>query len=149
MAKSLHWIDEKYEEFPNFLDSITDNFFKVRDYLVEEIKKLKMPMKPIVPEGGYFLLIDISECRDYVPQKYFESNEYEEGETHIVKNDFGLPVPFDLAFSRWLMMEKKVTTMPGTLFYAFDSPYKKDNIVRMGICRGMKTAEEAIKRLSE
>ena len=46
------------------------------------------------------------------------------------------------------MMEKKVTVMPCSLFYAFDSPFKQENMLRMGICRGMKAAKEAINRLS-
>ena len=47
------------------------------------------------------------------------------------------------------MMEKKVTMMPCSLFYDFDSPHKETHIVRMGICRGMKDAMETIERLAE
>ena len=148
-AKSLPWLDMKYEQYANFGESIKDEYTQVRDYLVKETLNLGIPMRPIEPEGGYFLLLDVNECRDLVPKKYFESNEFEEGPTTIVKNDFGLPVPLDLAVSRWLMLEKRVTVMPATLFYAFDSKFKQDNIIRMGICRSMKSAVEAIKRLSK
>ena len=149
MAKTLPWLDEKYESFANYSDSIKEEYTAVRDYLVTETRKLDIPIRPIEPEGGYFLLADVSECRDLVPKRYFESMEYEDGPTSIVKNDFGLPVPLDMAVCRWLMMEKRVTAMPATLFYAFDSQYKQDNIIRLGICRSMKSAVEAIKRLAK
>ena len=67
MAKTLPWIDEKYESFASYGDSIKEEYMAVRDYLVTETKKLDIPIRPIEPEGGYFLLADVSECRKLVP----------------------------------------------------------------------------------
>ena len=44
------------------------------------------------------MVADVEKCRDLIPKRYFESNEYEQDpDTRIVKNDFGLPVGLDLA----------------------------------------------------
>ncbi len=93
-------------------------------------------------------MVDVSKCRDLVPEKYFTSNEFEDDkDTIIEKNDLGLPVPLDLAFCRWLLMEKKVVTMPISFFMTPDSKYKNDNFIRMAICRGEKITREACENL--
>ena len=64
------------------------------------------------------MVTDVEKCRDLIPKRYFESNEYEQDpDTRIVKNDFGLPVGLDLAFTRWMMMEFRVAAIPLSLFY--------------------------------
>lgn len=51
-------------------------------------------------------MVDISKCRHLVPEKYFKNEEFEDDpNTLIEKNDLGDPVPLDLAFARWLLME--------------------------------------------
>lgn len=62
-------------------------------------------------------MVDISKCRHLVPEKYFKQQEFEDDpHTIIEKNDLGDPVPLDLAFCRWLVMERKVVTMPISFF---------------------------------
>ena len=56
-------------------------------------------------------------------------------------------IPLDLAFSRWLALERGIICMPGSLFYHPQSPYKNDNYVRFAICRGMEKTQAGIKRL--
>lgn len=72
-------------------------------------------------------MVDISNCRHLVPEKYFKNEEFEDDpNTLIEKNDLGDPVPLDLAFARWLAMERKVVTMPISFFEYRQSAYKKD-----------------------
>lgn len=56
-------------------------------------------------------------------------------------------VPYDLAFSRWIAVERGVVTMPGVLFYHPESPYKNDNYVRIAICKGMDHSVKTVQRL--
>jgi aspartate/methionine/tyrosine aminotransferase len=46
-------------------------------------------------------------------------------------------IPLDLAFCRWLAVEKGVMMMPCSMFYTSDSPYKTDHYVRVSISRGL------------
>ena len=84
-------------------------------------------------------MADISECRDLIPSKYLETHDYEERKepliaiNHIFTNDG--KVPLDLAFCRWMAIERNVIMMPNILFYNVNSPYKTDNYVRLAICK--------------
>jgi hypothetical protein len=40
----------------------------VRDLFVNELTKLDIPVKPLKCESGYFLMLDISECKDIIPE---------------------------------------------------------------------------------
>lgn len=113
----MHADTVEYEGFSSFNEYVKHEMKKSHDILVKGIKDSGLPIKPISAQGGYFIMADISQCRDLVPEKYFIQQEYEaDPDTKIVKNDFGNPVPLDLAVTRWLAMEKHVVTMPGTFF---------------------------------
>ena len=56
-------------------------------------------------------------------------------------------VPLDLAFCRWIAVERGVTMMPCSLFYQKDSTFKSDNFVRVAICKGMDHTVKAIEKL--
>jgi hypothetical protein len=49
----------------------------VRDYLYKEVKEMDLPWEPLPCNSGYFLMADISKCRDLIPKKYFETHEYD------------------------------------------------------------------------
>ena len=116
--------------------------------LIDGLKDVGVPIKAIPSHGCYFVLAEISELRDLVPEKYFKSNEYEEDRnTSIDKNNFGLPVPLDLAVSRWLAMEKKIIVLPGTFFYHRDSKSRSDKYIRLAFCKGEKTVGNALRQL--
>jgi len=140
--------EEPYEGFNNFIEFQVDDFKKSHDILVEGLKNSSLPFKPVPGAGGYFIFVDVSELKDLVPAKYFKQEEYEDDkDTIIEKNDFGNPVPLDLAVCRWLTMEKKVVTMPGTFFYYKHSDTKTDKYVRFAFCRGVKNTEQAMENL--
>ena len=81
-------------------------------------------MKPLNCQSGYFLMADISECKDLIPQKFKESHDFEdlkEGEVGVSKNRYFMEdgrVPLDLAFCRWMAVTRGVIMMPCSLFYS-------------------------------
>ena len=89
-------------------------------------------------------MADISKCKDLIPKRYIESHNFEElklGEKPIRKNRYVMDdgrVPLDLAFCRWIAIERGVVMMPCSLFYHISSPFRNDNFVRIAICKGMK-----------
>jgi len=98
------------------------------------------PMKPSVAEGGYFLMADISDCRDLIPKKYLESHDYlPEGESvdaNKIYNPDG-SIPLDLAFCRWMACENGLVMMPNSFFYEAGSPNLSDTHVRMALCKNL------------
>lgn len=150
MGRCLKKTQEEYEGHVSYPAFITKSFQDTRDMMIEEFKKLDFPIKLMVPESGYFIMADISECKDMIPQKYFESNEYEDDkETQVVKNIFENKegkIPMDLAFARWMGYEKGVVFMPGVFFYAKGSEYLEDKYARFAICKEMEATREAVKK---
>lgn len=148
VARSLqHAFEEKYEGFNNFIEFENDDFKKSHDILVQGLKDSSLPIEPIPASGGYFIFADISKIEG-IPDKYFKQQEYEDDpDTTIEKNDFGDPVPKDLAVSRWLAMEKKVVSMPGTFFYSRGSKNKTDKYIRLAFCRGVELTKKAMENL--
>jgi len=123
----------------------------VRDLLFKGIKDLELPIEPLQSESGYFLMADISKCKDLIPAKYLESHDYEEVKEplvsiNIINMDDGR-VPLDLAFCRWLAIERNVIMMPNILFYHSKSPYKSDHYVRLAICKGVDVTKKALEKL--
>jgi aspartate/methionine/tyrosine aminotransferase len=148
MAESMEQLDEPYEDCANYCEYSSKDFQNSRDIWMEGLKNSALPIVPLKVEAGYFVMCDVSGCKDLIPAKYFESNEYEDDkDTIIPKNNLGMPVPLDLAFCRWIAMEKKVVVMPASLFYYENSPYKTDKYVRIAICMGEVASKKAIEAL--
>lgn len=149
VARSLKTAyEEEYAGHKSFIEFEKADFKTSHDILVEGLKASSLPIKPVPAYGGYFIFADVSELRDLVPEKYFKQEEYEDDkDTTIEKNDFGNPVPLDLAVCRWLAMEKNVVTMPGTFFYYKNSTHKTDKYIRMAFCRGEKMTRDAMEHL--
>ena len=95
----------------------------------------KYPVIPVKAERGYFLMLDVSKCRDLIPEKYFVPGNYEDDEeTKIVQRQFTEKVPLDYAFVRWMCIEIGSTMQPGICFQE-DTPEADDHFVRVAICK--------------
>ncbi|XP_059849737.1 kynurenine--oxoglutarate transaminase 3-like isoform X2 [Hypanus sabinus] len=88
-------------------------------------------LKPIIPEGGYFLVADISEVDVDLP----ESTETKE--------------PYDYRFVKWLMINKGLATIPVSAFYSSDSKNNTKNFVRFCFVKENTTLSKAEEILQE
>ena len=127
-------------------------FVNNRDLLTAALTDMALPWKPVSCEGGYFLMADITPCVDLIPDKYLNTHDYEpeDGRAPIAKNRIMMPngaIPRDLAFCRWMAIEKGVTMMPNSFFYGKDSPTMTDQYVRLAICKDTQSTQGAIDRL--
>jgi aspartate/methionine/tyrosine aminotransferase len=144
---------------PGFKDGMTyeaatcKEFQDVRDMYTQELKKFDLPIKLLPCQSGYFMMMDISQCKSFIPEKFTSSHDFEElkeGETGITKNRYFMEdgrVPLDLAFCRWIAATRGVVMMPCSLFYHKTSFIKDDRYARIAICKGMETSVKAVKRL--
>lgn len=152
VGKSLGRVKQPgYKDGMCYQDALVKEFQDVRDYMVNELRALDFPIEPLVSESGYFLMADVSKCKDIIPKKYLESHDYEEGDSlpvskNIIHMEDGR-IPLDLAFCRWLAVERNIIMMPGCLFQHKDSPHKMDKYVRMAICKGMDYSKGALEKL--
>jgi len=91
-------------------------FQQNRDILAN-LKLTRLPWKPLISEGGYFVIFDISDCVELIPNLYRETHDFEEG---VNKYRLNMPcgrIPHDLAFSRWMAVENGVSMIPLSFFY--------------------------------
>ena len=106
-----------YKEF------LKDRFLTNRAYLLKEVESIPLPWKALPVEAGYFVIMDISACTDYIPKKYLESTEFEDDDDQkkIKKYEFRMAdgkIPLDLAFCRWMAHKNGVVMIPLSFFYA-------------------------------
>ena len=142
-----------YKDGLSYEESVCQEFQAVRDMFIEGLKKLDLPVKTLQCDSGYFLMVDISECKDLIPEKFKQSHDFEdlkEGENGVSKNRYFMEdgrVPLDLAFCRWIAVTRGVVMMPCSLFYHKTSVIRDDRYARLAICKGMDTSVKAMKRL--
>mmetsp|Transcript_24840 Transcript_24840/g.33252 ORF Transcript_24840/g.33252 Transcript_24840/m.33252 type:complete len:445 (+) Transcript_24840:43-1377(+) len=142
-----------YNEAGNsFVEDTRALFESNRDFLKQSLTEMAMPWTPVLVEGGYFLMADITACVDLIPEKYKTTHEYEpeDGRAPIAKYRLNMPdgrIPLDLAFCRWMAIEKGVTMMPNSFFYHKSSPTMNDQYVRLAICKDRQSTEAAAARL--
>ena len=124
----------------SFIQSTKTLFVSNRDYITQALNEMALPWKPVPCQGGYFIMADITECRDLIPEKYQTTHDYEavDDPAPVLKNRLNMPtgaIPLDLAFCRWMAVEKGVCMMPNSFFYGADSPTITDSYVRLAICK--------------
>ena len=122
---------------------------------------MDLPWEPLPCQAGYFMIADVTKCRDLIPKIYFQTHECESGydaekaktdSNHIVKNILYVPgsegaIPLDLAFARWMAIENGVAVMPCCIFYPQNSPGMQEYHVRLAICRDLESTKKCCERL--
>ena len=61
-----------------FVQSTRTLFTQNRDYLTKAINEMALPWKPVFCQGGYFLMADITACKDLIPDKFKATHDYED-----------------------------------------------------------------------
>ena len=94
-------------------------------------------------------MCDIRACEHLIPKKFKDSHDYETG---VVKYELNMPdgrVPLDLAFCRWMAVEKGVVMMPNSFFYKVGSSNTCDHFVRLALCKEKSSIGKCLLRLKE
>ena len=84
--------------------------------------------------------------------RFRETHDYEDPSdpAPVLKNKVYMEdgrIPLDLAFCRWMAVERKVIMMPTSLFYNPSSPFRVDNLVRVCICKTLDHQIKAAQRI--
>ncbi|XP_048415261.1 kynurenine--oxoglutarate transaminase 3-like isoform X3 [Stegostoma tigrinum] len=88
-------------------------------------------LKPIVPEGGYFLIVDISAVKIDLPV----STDTEQ--------------PYDYRFVKWLITNKGLVTIPVSAFYSSEHKKGFENFIRFCFAKEDSTLSKAEQILQE
>lgn len=104
-----------------YYKKLLEVYTEKRDYFLEGMDRIGL--KHNVPQGTYFVLVDIS---DYLKLPQFEGFR-------------------DLQFCEWMIKNIGVAAVPGSSFFKEDVNY----LIRLHFAREKETLEEALKRLEK
>ncbi|NP_001089870.1 kynurenine aminotransferase 1 L homeolog isoform X2 [Xenopus laevis] len=107
----------------SYFGQLRDELEKKRDRLYHCLKEVGM--KPMKPQGSYFMIADISHFRTEVPPPSDAS------------------IPYDYYFAKWMMKNKHLAAIPVSAF--FSAPHKKhfENFLRFCFVKEHSTLEAA------
>ena len=109
-------------EFPaSYYEELQAVYTEKRDYFLKGLDEIGL--KHNVPQGTYFVMVDISE--------FLELPQFE-GFT-------------DLEFCEWMIQNVGVAAVPGSSFFKEDV----NHLIRFHFARGKETIDEALKRLAK
>lgn len=144
------------KEMVTYAESMLRIFQINRDFMTNEFNKMDLPVTVLPSDSGYFVMLDITKCKDLVPAKYFETHDYEDpamgpAVTKTIKNMPDGTVPLDMAFCRWFAIEYGVIMLPNSNFYGRDSTAEtiSYNHVRVAICKELAYLEGAIEKVKK
>lgn len=122
IAESLRRALEPYKGCINFYEWIKKDQNERFDYVINFLKDFAI--KVIQPQGTYYLIIDVSNYRDKLPQKYF----FTCGEKEYKKN-------LDMAFCR-MLADKQIGLLP--LSSLIEENDELDYLIRISCNRDFK-----------
>lgn len=104
-----------------YYKKLLETYTEKRDYFLRGLDKIGL--KHNVPQGTYFVLIDISDFLELPQFKGFS----------------------DLEFCEWMIKNIGVAAVPGSSFFKENV----NNLIRMHFAREKETLDEALKRLEK
>lgn len=138
VADSLIDANKPYLGFSNYYDWLRSHYMSSRNYFVENLAKLQnFDLNFYMPEGGYFVIADISNKK--IEQKYFFEGEENLNEKY--SRDFNYLLN--------LAHEKKVVGIPCSAFYTDKNKSFGENYIRLAFCKQQKTMDAAFEKLNK
>lgn len=156
-AEAMRIAAKPYESHKTYYDHVAGIFEKNRDWLLSH-DQFAFDWKLLKPEGGYFIMADISKVVPSIPKKYFfrSKAQIEGGELPIQQSIDQLQrvdVSPDMALTRYFLDQYKTAILPGHLFYDQEGikdprKYQGGNLIRLALCRKDQTMQKFIDTMS-
>jgi len=144
MADCLDSANNPYKGFSNYYEWLRTHYANRRNYFLNQIAKCKYFYNSnfFIPDGGYFVLADIS-------KEKMENNNYGFDEDNITGDkNHKFEYTKDFQFLLNMAIDKKVVGIPLTPFYTNENKYLAENYIRLAFCKEIKTIDDAVERLS-
>jgi aspartate/methionine/tyrosine aminotransferase len=141
MAKALEYVKTTpYEDGKLYYDWMRDILEKKRDRLVKTLRNCWLKIRVFNPEGGFFIMVDITESIPMIPSEYYykEGSEKKEGKEYDYSADY--------AFVRWIADKYRIVCIPCFPFYdqshtTNPKEYRGSHLVRFALCKNDETLE--------
>eukprot|EP00127_Corallochytrium_limacisporum_P006234 Clim_evm10s222 gene=Clim_evmTU10s222 len=132
VAMALIKAEDPYGGFPNYYEYLRAEYTRKREKLITILDNAGL--HPTVPQGGFFIMANISEARKKVSQDV---------EKELQDDDPAI----DWAFCRYLTKQKGVTAIPPSAFYCKENAHIGSHYARFAFCKMDESLDEAEKRL--
>lgn len=110
-----------------------------RDRMVGLLQAAKLA--PIVPQGGYFMLVDFSHLASELPDYQAEQHQFR-GATGGGGGSGVTSDTRDFRFARWLAVRKGLQGIPASAFYSGDNKHLAENLVRFCFIKRESTLDK-------
>ncbi|XP_074871749.1 kynurenine--oxoglutarate transaminase 1-like isoform X2 [Carettochelys insculpta] len=120
---------DNYGKPDSYFVQLSQELQQKRDWLVQSL--VAGGMKPIIPEGTYFMMADISELKSEVPELP-DSDE-----------------PYDSRFVKWMIKNKGLVAIPVSAFYSTGHKRNFDHFIRFCFMKDeatLKAADDILQR---
>jgi len=107
-----------------YFTSLADELLPKRDEMADLLKSIGL--KPIIPEGGYFMVADARDLKVDIPNEFYDDK-----------------VCWDHNLARWLIQDKKVSTIPNSAFYSPEGQKQNDHYLRFCFAKDEATLGKA------
>jgi len=155
MAKAMQSALLPYENSANYYEHMGTLFKRKRNELVDILKKCPLEFNVLEPEGGYFVMADISKSAHKIPIKYFYKEGASNDRTPVGNGFTELKNPnhsIDYAYCLWMTHDIGVTPLPVSFFFDNHAKnnvkeYQGTNFLRFAICKNDQTYKGVRERL--
>ena len=132
ISESLEIAQQPYKGFDNYYSWLRNHYLESRNYFLKNLAKIKnFDSDFYLPEGGYFVIADIS-AKNNTPKYRFEGEEE-------IENNYSK----DFNYLLNLAYEKQIVGIPCSPFYTCENRALGERFIRLAFCKKKETMDKA------
>ncbi|XP_023484846.1 kynurenine--oxoglutarate transaminase 1 isoform X8 [Equus caballus] len=130
VAESFEWEQLHFGQPSSYFVQFQQASQRSRDHVMRSLQSVGL--RPIIPQGSYFLITDISELKSKMPDLPGATDE-----------------PYDSRFVKWMIKNKGLGAIPVSIFYS--APHRKhfDHYIRICFVKDESTLQAMDKKLQK
>lgn len=152
ISKALQIAKQQYEHiesgilYNNYYHWLASDYQRKRSLLINALQIAGM--KPIIPQGGFFIMADTSTI-DFPYESIYQNQYTDAMPKQLDRSNQNIIMPRDWALSRWLTEEVGVTAIPPSAFYSLERVPLAKNYLRFAFCKSDDTILKAKERFTK
>ncbi|XP_070286609.1 kynurenine--oxoglutarate transaminase 1 isoform X2 [Myotis yumanensis] len=130
VAESLEREQLHFGQPSSYFVQLPQAMQRSRDHMVRSVQSVGL--RPVIPQGSYFFVADISDFKSKMPDLPGAANE-----------------PYDRRFVKWMIKNKGLVAIPVSVFYSVPQQKHFDHYVRFCFVKDESTLQAMDKKLQE
>ncbi|XP_040487951.1 kynurenine--oxoglutarate transaminase 1 isoform X1 [Ursus maritimus] len=128
VAQSFQHEQARFGQASSYFVQLPEAVQRSRDHMVRSLQSVGL--RPVIPQGSYFLIADISDFKSKMPDLPGDAEE-----------------PYDSRFVKWMIRNKGLAAIPASIFYSM--PHRKhfDHYVRFCFVKDESTLQAMDEKL--